>query len=541
MAGQARLDVPGDDRGLDLRAVPGLLGRDHVAQAALGDLYAHAGPVAEPSPVGPVPARARGGPRRPRAAELADRRQWDDGDLPDRRRDGGLRARALPLPHAHAAAHAHPDDPDVPARRARDPAVRDHAQGAAARHLLEPDHHLPRVLRADRHLGHARVHRRHPGGARARRADRRRHARRRDVAGRAAARRTRAGDVRGAELPRGLEGVPARADLPQRGLAQDRAARAAVLRRARRRRLGRGHGDLGALHAAGGTRLHPRAQAPHDRSHGRGGERVRLGVEAALVDGRLVPGDVSLVDGTVEAIGLSGPGSGIAAPGFIDLQVNGFAGVDLMETDRYGYARVGEALLATGTTAFLPTFITASEDALVEALRAMPLEGIGARVLGAHVEGPFLSPRRSGVHDRRHLSAPDLALLRRLLDVAPVAQVTLAPELPGAFELIDELVARGIVVSAGHTDATAAEAHLAFDRGVSTVTHLFNAMRPSTARDPSIALAALARTDVIVQVIVDLHHVAPDTVLVAWNAAAGRFALVTDAAPAAGMGDGEFV
>jgi N-acetylglucosamine-6-phosphate deacetylase len=268
---------------------------------------------------------------------------------------------------------------------------------------------------------------------------------------------------------------------------------------------------------------------------------MRLGVEAALVGGRLMPGDVAVADGTIEAVGLSGAGSGIAAPGFVDLQVNGFAGVDLMATDRDGYARVGEALLATGTTAFQPTFVTAPEAALLDALRAMPEGGIGPRVLGAHVEGPFLSPRRAGVHDARYLSAPDLALLRRLLDAAPVHQVTLAPELPGAFELIDELVARGITASAGHTDATAAEAHLAFDRGVRTVTHLFNAMRHSTARDPSIAIAALARPDVIVQVIVDLHHVAPDTVMVAWNAADGRFALVTDAAPAAGMGDGEFV
>ena len=118
--------------------------------------------------------------------------------------------------------------------------------------------------------------------------------------------------------------------------------------------------------------------------------------------------------------------------------------------------------------------------------------------------------------------------------------MTLAPELPGALELIDELVARGVTVSCGHTDATAAEAHLAFDRGVRTVTHLFNAMRPSTPRDPGIAMAALARADVIVQVIVDGHHLADDTVLVAWRAARGRFALVTDAVAAAGMGDGEF-
>jgi N-acetylglucosamine-6-phosphate deacetylase len=268
---------------------------------------------------------------------------------------------------------------------------------------------------------------------------------------------------------------------------------------------------------------------------------MRLGVEAALVDGQLLPGDVSVSEGVIEAVGLSGGGSGIAAPGFVDLQVNGFAGVDLMATDHEGYVRVGEALLATGTTAFQPTFVTAPEAALLDALRAMPAGGIGPRVLGAHVEGPFLSPRRAGVHDPHWLSMPDLALLRRLLEAAPVSQVTLAPELPGAFELIDELVARGVTVSAGHTDATAAEAHLAFDRGVRTVTHLFNAMRHSTARDPSIALSALARPDVIVQVIVDLHHVAPDTVLVAWQAASSRFALVTDAAPAAGMGDGEFM
>lgn len=268
---------------------------------------------------------------------------------------------------------------------------------------------------------------------------------------------------------------------------------------------------------------------------------MRLGVEAALVDGVLVPGDVEIDGGVIVGLGRSGPGSGIAAPGFIDLQVNGFAGVDLMATDRAGYERVGEALLATGTTAFQPTFVTAPESALLDALRAMPETGIGARVLGAHLEGPFLSPRRAGVHDPQHLSAPDLALLRRLLAAAPVSQVTLAPELPGALELVDELVARGITVSAGHTDADAAEAHLGFDRGITTVTHLFNAMRPSTARDPSVGFAALARHDVLVQLIVDLHHVAPDTVKVAWNAAAGRFALVTDAAPAAGMGDGEFV
>jgi N-acetylglucosamine-6-phosphate deacetylase len=270
---------------------------------------------------------------------------------------------------------------------------------------------------------------------------------------------------------------------------------------------------------------------------------VRLGVEAALVDGHWLAGDVEVEDGAVTGVGLSrrsGGGQNVAVPGFVDLQVNGFAGVDLITADRDGYARAGEGMLATGTTAFQPTFVTSPEPAILAALRAMPTEGIGPRNLGAHLEGPFLSPRRLGVHAAESCREPDLALLRRLLDAGPVQQVTLAPELPGAFELIDELVARGITVSAGHTDATAADAHLAFDRGVRTVTHLYNAMRPSTARDPSLAVAALARADVVVQVIVDGHHLAPDTVRVAWQAAAGRFALVTDAVAAAAAADGRY-
>jgi N-acetylglucosamine-6-phosphate deacetylase len=267
---------------------------------------------------------------------------------------------------------------------------------------------------------------------------------------------------------------------------------------------------------------------------------VRLGVEAALVDGQLVRGDVEIVAGVVTAVGLEGAGAGVAAPGFVDLQVNGFAGVDLAGADGAGYRHVGDALLETGTTAYQPTFISAPEDELVAALRGVPEGDAGVRILGAHLEGPFLSPERHGVHDPATFAAPDDALLERLLAAGAVRQMTLAPELPGALGLIDTLVGRGVTVSAGHTDATAAEAHLAFDRGVTTVTHLFNAMRRSTPRDPGIALAALARPDVAVQLIVDGHHVAPDTVLVAWRAAAGRLALVTDAVAAAGMGDGDF-
>jgi N-acetylglucosamine-6-phosphate deacetylase len=272
---------------------------------------------------------------------------------------------------------------------------------------------------------------------------------------------------------------------------------------------------------------------------------MRLGVEAALVDGALVLGDVEVDGGVITAVGLESTPTrprGVASPGFVDLQVNGFAGVDFMHTDRAGYARAGEAMLATGTTAYQPTFITASEDDTVAALREIPLEEApsGPCIIGAHVEGPFISPRRLGVHPPQWQRSPDPALLERILAAGGVHQMTLAPELPGAFELIDLLHERGVVVSAGHTDASAAEAHLAFDRGVRTVTHLFNAMRPLVPRDPGIALAALARPDVAIQLIADGHHVAGDTLLVAWQAARGRIALVTDAVAATAMGDGDF-
>ena len=268
---------------------------------------------------------------------------------------------------------------------------------------------------------------------------------------------------------------------------------------------------------------------------------MRLGVEAALVGGRLVPGDLELVDGCVKAAGLSAAGGrGIAAPGFVDLQVNGFAGVDFLGADADGYAVAGDALLETGVTAYLPTFITTPEAELMEALHGVPAMLRGPRILGAHLEGPFLSPRRLGTHPSSARRDPDLELLRRLLDGGPVRLVTLAPELPGALELVDELVARGITVSCGHSDATAAEASAAFDRGATTVTHLFNAMRPFSHRDPGIVGAALIHPEVVVQMIVDGVHLAREAVLLAWAAAPNRVALVTDAIAGAGLGDGSY-
>jgi N-acetylglucosamine-6-phosphate deacetylase len=121
-----------------------------------------------------------------------------------------------------------------------------------------------------------------------------------------------------------------------------------------------------------------------------------------------------------------------------------------------------------------------------------------------------------------------------------VSHLTLAPELPGALELVDALRARGVTVSCGHSDATAAEARAAFARGSNTVTHIFNAMRPFAAREPGLAGAALVSPDIVVQVILDGVHLADDTARLVWQAAAGRVALVTDAIAAAHAGDGAY-
>jgi N-acetylglucosamine-6-phosphate deacetylase len=270
---------------------------------------------------------------------------------------------------------------------------------------------------------------------------------------------------------------------------------------------------------------------------------MRLGVEAALVDGQRIPGDVEVRDGLVVAVGLQGQtGVGLAAPGLVDLQVNGFAGVDLLDADSDGYAHVGAALLETGVTAYLPTFITSPEERVVAALeRVSTLDVSGPRILGVHLEGPFLSTRRLGVHQAEWRRDPDPALLNRLLAAGPVRLMTLAPELPGADDLIDRLVAAGVVVSIGHTDATAEVAQAAFRRGVRTVTHLFNAMPPLGHREPGVAGAALASPDVVVQVIADRIHVAEDILRIVLAAAPDRLALVTDAMAGAGEGDGTYL
>jgi N-acetylglucosamine-6-phosphate deacetylase len=254
-----------------------------------------------------------------------------------------------------------------------------------------------------------------------------------------------------------------------------------------------------------------------------------------------VPGDAAVEDGVIVEAGLvrSGGPSHIAAPGFVDLHVNGFAGVDFLAADAAGYERAGEAMLQTGVVAYRPAFVSAPQDALIAALRAVStVASSGPAVLGAHLEGPFIA--RLGAHAEEHRRDPDAALLERLLDAGPVEQVTLAPELPGALELVDLLVARGITVAAGHSDATAAQARAGFARGMTAVVHIFNAMRRPARGELGIAFAALAHPGVAIQLIADRVHVPDDGIRTVFNEAGGRVALVTDATAAAAAPDGDY-
>ncbi|MDQ6919635.1 MAG: N-acetylglucosamine-6-phosphate deacetylase [Candidatus Dormibacteraeota bacterium] len=231
----------------------------------------------------------------------------------------------------------------------------------------------------------------------------------------------------------------------------------------------------------------------------------------------------------------------IIAPGFIDLQVNGFAGNDAAGGED-AIAAISQALPRTGVTAFLPTLISAPVE--VGAGFAAAVAGApspGARVLGAHIEGPFLNPAFRGAHDRAVLNVPSPDLVDVVVASRP-RLTTLAPELPGALAAISRLRAAGIVVSAGHTGADFEQGRKAIAAGVRFGTHLYNAMPATHHRRPGIVLALLLDSRVTVGLIADGEHVHPAICeQVARLKGSGRVALTTDQTAAAGAVAGEYL
>lgn len=234
----------------------------------------------------------------------------------------------------------------------------------------------------------------------------------------------------------------------------------------------------------------------------------------------------------------------LLAPGFIDLQVNGGFGHDFTARPETIWP-VAADLPRYGVTAFLPTIITSPLET-VTAAQEVVLEGPpagyqGAIPLGLHIEGPFLNPMKKGAHNPAHLRLPRVEAVANWSPQQGVRLVTLAPELPGAPEVIEALVRRGVVVSAGHSMASYAEAQTAFKAGVTYGTHLFNAMPNLGHREPGLPGALLTHPHLTVGLIPDGIHVHPAIVQLIWQMKGSRrLTLVTDAMAALGMPPGRY-
>lgn len=268
--------------------------------------------------------------------------------------------------------------------------------------------------------------------------------------------------------------------------------------------------------------------------------------DRAYINGEWVDGGVSIADYQLTSYGEKAGVKGMAIPGFVDLQVNGHAGIDLLRVkDSSDIRKVSRTLFNSGVAAYLPTLITGPIEnhlrvlSLIEQVRKEPLPG-EAVIIGTHLEGPFISSKKPGVHPLKYILDPDIKLLGDFIRTAKISQVTLAPELPKAVEVIKFLVDSGVVVSLGHSDADTKQANDGFNAGAVTVTHLWNAMRKQSENQPGLAQVALERDDVIIQLIIDGIHLDKQLVIDSVKQCSNRFIVTVDAVSAAGLGDGKF-
>ncbi|WP_372784537.1 N-acetylglucosamine-6-phosphate deacetylase [Phenylobacterium sp.] len=285
-------------------------------------------------------------------------------------------------------------------------------------------------------------------------------------------------------------------------------------------------------------------------------------MDVALVNGRVMTDQglahglaVRLSGGRIAAVGPADEvaanarphdlAGGLLLPGFIDIQVNGGGGALFNDAPTAKtIAAIGRAHRRFGTTGFLPTLISdelPAVEAAIAGVQAAIAGGVPG-VLGVHIEGPFLNPKRKGIHELSKLRRIDEAAFELLTSLkAGRTLVTLAPETTNP-EMIGRLVAAGVVVSAGHTNASYATVRSALDRGLSGFTHLFNAMAPLTSREPGVVGAALEDAASWCSIIVDGHHVDPVVLRVALRCKPlDRFILITDAMPSVGSDSVSFV
>lgn len=245
---------------------------------------------------------------------------------------------------------------------------------------------------------------------------------------------------------------------------------------------------------------------------------------------------------------------GILAPGFVDLHIHGGAGHDVMEANHAALPAVETLIAAHGVSSYFPTTVTAPIDQTLRALERLAdavekaegqpgSEPLRARPVGIHLEGPFISHARRGVHPAANLLPPTLAAFDRFWQAARgrIRMMTIAPELPGSIEVIAEAARRGVLVSLGHSDAEAAAARAAIQAGARHATHTFNAMRPLGHRDPGIAGEVLTNTQISADMIADGVHLDPVVIKLFLRMKGEQNAvLITDATAATGMPDGRY-
>jgi N-acetylglucosamine-6-phosphate deacetylase len=264
-----------------------------------------------------------------------------------------------------------------------------------------------------------------------------------------------------------------------------------------------------------------------------------------------VPNNATVIDFTSDDLA-----DAILAPGFVDIHMHGSAGLDVMRAAPAELPHLNKFLAAHGVTGYFPTTVAAPLDQTYRALERLADaiqasqgshagngDAVQARPLGIHLEGPFLSHKRRGVHPPEYLVEPTLQIFERLWQAARghVRMMTIAPELPGALEVIAEAARRNVLVSMGHSDAVLEAARAGVRAGARHATHTFNAMRPLDHRDPGILAEVLTDRQLTADIIVDGIHVAPEVVqLFLLAKGIERAVLITDATAAAGMPDGTY-
>jgi N-acetylglucosamine-6-phosphate deacetylase len=242
------------------------------------------------------------------------------------------------------------------------------------------------------------------------------------------------------------------------------------------------------------------------------------------------------------------------APGFVDLHIHGAGGHDVMEADDRALDRITSTVARYGTTSLVATTVTAPVENTCSSLHGIasyirqhekPTENgrLAAEILGIHLEGPFINPARRGVHPANAIAEPSIETLNKFLEASDnlVKILTLAPELPGAMQLIQAAVSAGLVAAMGHTDATYEQARAAIQAGARHAVHTYNAMRPFSHRDPGILGAIMTDPDVTAEIIVDGVHVAVAAIQVLLGAKGfDTVLLVSDGIAATGMRDGNY-